>query len=100
MKCGEAPWSCTDRVHVCDAPFASSAGARLRFRVILGCERASKDAAKVRRPSPFEARAARGHLRATEEFALPARDWHQCRLKYCTARSCFSAAARVANVPR
>jgi hypothetical protein len=24
----------------------------------------------------------------------------QCRLKYCTARSCFSAAAREENVPR
>src|SRR4029453_6492814 len=25
---------------------------------------------------------------------------HPCRLQYCTARSCFSAAARVLNVPR
>ena len=25
---------------------------------------------------------------------------HPLRLKYCTARSCFSAAARVSNVPR
>jgi transposase len=25
---------------------------------------------------------------------------HECRLKYCTARSCFSAASRVSNVPR
>src|SRR4051812_11043468 len=26
--------------------------------------------------------------------------YHQCRLKYCTSRSCFSAASRVWNVPR
>jgi hypothetical protein len=31
-------------------------------------------------------------------LALPSR--YQCRLKYCTARSCFSAADRVLKVPR
>jgi hypothetical protein len=38
-------------------------------------------------PSPFEARS-RSHLRVTEM------KYDQCRLKYCTARSCFCAAAR------
>src|SRR5580704_11190684 len=30
----------------------------------------------------------------------PEDEGRQCRLKYCTARSCFSAAARLSKVPR
>jgi hypothetical protein len=42
----------------------------------------------------------RTQLRSREEVAEGRRQFHPCRLKNWTARSCFSAAARVANVPR
>jgi hypothetical protein len=38
-------------------------------------------------------------LRNDSRFASPVIR-NQCRLKYCTARSCFAAADRVLNVPR
>src|SRR6266852_1336519 len=37
---------------------------------------------------------------AMRSFAYAQDDMNQCRLKYWTARSCFSAAARFLNVPR
>jgi hypothetical protein len=35
-----------------------------------------------------------------DDWMLAGRKSYPARLKYCTARSCFSAAARVLNVPR
>src|SRR6185437_4618316 len=50
-----------------------------------------------------DAKAANGMLHRTgrgNRGAQPIEQSHQPCLKYCTARSCFSAAARDLNVPR
>src|SRR5579872_6895398 len=39
-------------------------------------------------------------LSASESESLASPETAQCRLKYCTSRSCFSAAARDLKVPR